>query len=125
MNLVDTNIFLEVLLQQEKNEQCKSFLSENIGAINISDFTLHSIGVILFRQNATEVFSQFISDALPKLNLLSLPKDRYGSIAKAKKKYNLDFDDAYQYIICKHYDLNFITMDRDFRNIKDIEVLFL
>ena len=60
-----------------------------------------------------------------KVNLLSLPKGKYGSIAKAKKKYNLDFDDAYQYIICKHYDLKFITMDRDFRNIKDIEVLFL
>ena len=125
MNLVDTNIFLEVLLQQEKSEKCKSFLSENMGTINISDFTLHSIGVILFKQNATEVFSQFISDTLPNVNLLSLPKDKYGNIAKAKKKHNLDFDDAYQYRICKYYDLKFITMDRDFRNIKDIEVRFL
>jgi len=49
MNLVDTNIFLEILLKQEKSEACKSFLSKNKGAINISDFTLHSIGVILFR----------------------------------------------------------------------------
>ena len=125
MHLVDTNIFLEILLQQEKSEKCKSFLSENMGNINISDFTLHSIGVILFRQNATEVFSQFVSDTLPKVSLLSLPKDEYEGIAKTKEKYTLDFDDAYQYVVCKHYDLKFITMDRDFRNIKDIEVQFL
>ncbi len=94
-----------------------------MGAINISDFTLHSIGVILFRQKAIDVFSEFISDTLPNVNLLSLPKDKYDGIAKGK--HNLDFDDSYQYRICKHYNLKFITMDRDFRNIKDIEVRFL
>ena len=49
MYLVDTNIFLEILLKQNKSESCKAFLDKNIGAISISDFTLHSIGVILFR----------------------------------------------------------------------------
>ncbi len=125
MNLIDTNIFLEILLKQEKSEACKSFLSKNIGAINISDFTLHSIGVILFRQNEEQTYLKFISDTLPKTNLLSLPKDKYDEIVNIKREYGLDFDDSYQYSICKYYDLKFITMDTDFENVKDIRIQFL
>lgn len=126
MYLVDTNIFLEILLSQEKSEVCKTFLSENMGNINISDFSLHSIGVILFRHNATEVFSTFIADILPKINLLSLPKDQYDQIEKAERQYGLDFDDAYQYSICKAHDLKLATMDGDFKKAREeIEVLFL
>ena len=49
MYLIDTNVFPEVLLAQEKRELCKNFLNANIGSLYISDFSLHSIGVILFR----------------------------------------------------------------------------
>ena len=31
MFLVDTNIFLEILLEQDKKESCKKFLINNIG----------------------------------------------------------------------------------------------
>ena len=49
MFLADTNIFLEVLLAGNKAEACKAFLARNSVKIHISDFSLHSIGVILFR----------------------------------------------------------------------------
>jgi hypothetical protein len=49
MFLADTNIFLEILLAGDKAETCKNFLSQNLGKIHISDFSLHSVGVILFR----------------------------------------------------------------------------
>ncbi len=125
MYLVDTNIFLEILLKQDKSETCKSFLSKNIGAINISDFTLHSIGIILFRQNEEQTFLKFILDTLPKTNLISLPKDKYNEIINIKRKFDLDFDDSYQFSICKHFDLKFITMDQDFKEVRDIEIRFL
>lgn len=48
MYLADTNIFLEVLLAQDKRKECKNLLEENRGKLSISDFSLHSIGVILF-----------------------------------------------------------------------------
>lgn len=35
--LIDTNIFLEILLDQEKKEQCKIFLNKNINQLYISD----------------------------------------------------------------------------------------
>lgn len=47
MYLIDTNIFLEILLNQDKKEICKNFLSENFNLLHISDFSIHSIGVIL------------------------------------------------------------------------------
>lgn len=47
MFLVDTNIFLEILPGQEKKTICKEFLDDNAGNLNISDFSLHSLGVIL------------------------------------------------------------------------------
>jgi len=38
MFLVDTNVFLEILLKQDKREDCKKFLDNNIGNLNITDF---------------------------------------------------------------------------------------
>ena len=125
MILIDTNIFLEILLEQDKSEICKKFLNENIGVLNISDFTLHSIGVILFKQNKEDTFLQFISDTLPKTNLLSLPKNNYEEIINAKNKVGLDFDDGYQYSICKLLNLEFVTMDQDFNKVKDIKIHYL
>lgn len=76
MYLIDTNIFLEILLQQEKNNICKSFLDENIDKLYISDFSLHSIGVILFRNNKEEIFNNFISDILPNITIKTFAKDK-------------------------------------------------
>ena len=60
MYLVDTNIFLEILLQQNKSKNCKLFLDKNSGVLNISDFFLHSIGVILFRNKKEKIFLKFM-----------------------------------------------------------------
>lgn len=125
MYLIDTNIFLEILLQQDKSKNCKLFLDKNIGSINISDFSLHSIGVILFKNNKENIYLKFIYDSLQKIELLSLPKNSYSELNAIKKKYNLDFDDSYQYSICKYHNLKLITMDNDFKKIKDIKIQFL
>ena len=125
MFLVDTNVFLEILLTQDKKEICKKFLDENIGNLHISDFSLHSIGVILFRYNKEIVFQKFVNDVLPTTELLSLPAELYGEVVNAKKKLNLDFDDAYQYRVASYYGLKVVTMDRDFERINDVDILFL
>ncbi len=56
MYLFDTNIFLEILLNQSKSGLCKEYLNEKAESINISDFSLHSIGVILFRYDKSNVY---------------------------------------------------------------------
>ena len=118
MYLVDTNIFLEILLKQDKSQDCKDFLGNNLDQLNITDFSLHSIGVILFRQKEDELFSKFLIDTLPKVHLTALPKDQYQVLTENRQKLKLDFDDAYQYSVCKHYGFKLVTMDQDFKKSK-------
>ena len=73
MYLIDSSVFLEVLLTQEKSKICKDFLDLNIDKLHISDFSLHSIGVILFRNKKEEIFQSFVTDAIPNVMIVSLP----------------------------------------------------
>jgi hypothetical protein len=73
--LAGTNIFLEILLDQEKRSSCEAFLQSNIGKISLSDFSLHSVGVILFRVGKEDIFTDFANDVLPLINILSLPEE--------------------------------------------------
>jgi predicted nucleic acid-binding protein len=126
MYLVDTNIFLEILLTQEKQEVCRKFLEVNVGSLYISDFSLHSIGVILFRNNREEVFKKFLKDIIPNLEITTLPKVSYEDLAEIKKKSGLDFDDAYQYQVAKDRDLKIVTMDKDFKKVgKKADILYI
>jgi predicted nucleic acid-binding protein len=125
MFLVDTNIFLEVILSQDKKEDCKNFLNKNIGKINITDFSLHSICIILLRYVKEDIFQKFIKDVLPNVKILSLPLELYSEIVSIKRRLNLDFDDIYQYSVAKFYKLKLVTMNRDFKKVKDIEIIFI
>ncbi len=64
MFLIDTNIFLEVLLGQENKEACKEFLDTNVGNQYISDFSIHSIGIILFKNDKENTFRTFLDDVI-------------------------------------------------------------
>ncbi|PNS00309.1 DNA-binding protein [Petrotoga mexicana DSM 14811] len=125
MFLVDTNVFLEILLNQDKKDDCKAFLNNNIGNLNITDFSLHSIGVILFRYGKEDIFRRFVEDVMPNTKLLFLPMELYREVVNVRKILKLDFDDAYQYSIAKYHGLKVVTMDKDFERIKDVETLFL
>ena len=119
MYLVDTNIFLEILLSQDKSGDCKEILTGNINSIFISDFSLHSIGVILFRYRKEAIFNDFIEDVLPRIEVVSLPKEAYRQLSEYRDAYNLDFDDSYQCKLAEERGLMIVTMDKDFERVKD------
>jgi len=125
MFLLDSNIFLAVLLNEKKDAACKEFLQDNQGKLCISDFTLHSIGVVLLRLGKTALFKKFLEDALPLLSLVTLPLELYKDIPAVKDQNGLDFDDAYQYLVARHAGLTIVTLDRDFVKISDVKVKFL
>jgi len=125
MKLIDTNIFLEILLNQEKENKCKAFLENTTGEIYISDFSLHSIGVLLFKSGKPRIFSEFLNDTLVNIPLISLSIDLYDLTLQAKERFNLDFDDAYQFAIAKENGLSIVTLDKDFKRVKGIEVKYL
>ncbi len=125
MYLIDTNIFLEVLLKQEHSNKCKTFLDENIGTLSISDFSIHSIGIILFNYKEENIFFRFIEDIVSNVNTLSLPTEYYKNVIETRKEYFLDFDDSYQFNLAKVNNLSLVTLDKDFKKIKDKRIVFL
>lgn len=63
--LVDTNIFLEVLLEQTRSDEAKELLAKNdTHDFFISDFSLHSIGLVLLKRSKAETFRDFLSDMM-------------------------------------------------------------
>lgn len=124
--IVDTNIFIEILFEQKEGSKCELFLNNHIEEMSISDFSLHSIGVICLRNKKGELFGKFCADVLPNIPILSLSRDVYSEIPSFSKKMNLDFDDTYQALIAKEFDLRIATLDSDFKKVsKFIKVEFL
>ncbi|HOX76260.1 MAG TPA: PIN domain-containing protein [Candidatus Cloacimonadota bacterium] len=115
--LVDTNVWLERLLDQEKSEITSSFLnSTTTDSIFVSDFSIHSIGVILSRLKKYNVFEKFLHDLFinGQIELLSLYSVDLLNVIENIKKYKFDFDDSYQYTVAQKFDLTIVTFDRDF-----------
>src|SRR6266446_9779111 len=95
--LVDTNIFLEVLLEQARTEEAKDFLSEvSNHDFFISDFSLHSIGLILLRRNKADAFRKFLADMIlgAGTKVAFLKADEMVGVINHAATFNLDFDDA-------------------------------
>ena len=121
--LVDTNIWLERLLNQERSLEVKEFLDNSPSElIIISDFSLHSIGVIMSNLKKYEKYAIFIDDLFNHGEVTQLALDPQGTkeVMSYIEKSNLDFDDSYQYCLSKKYGLEIVSFDQDFlkNNIK-------
>ena len=115
--LVDTNIWLERLLDQEKSDiVSKLFDLVPTDELFVSDFSMHSIGVILSRLKRYDVFERFIDDLFINGQIESLTLDTMDllDVVGNIQKYNLDFDDSYQFSVAQKYDLTILTFDKDF-----------
>ena len=110
--------FLEILLAQDNRDQCRAFLEGNWQETFISDFSLHSIGVILFRTDRADLFGRFCDEMPPSLEILSLPKTAYDTLPGVRANHGLDFDDAYQYGVAREFGLVIVTQDTDFKAVE-------
>jgi len=121
--LVDTNVWLERFLDQEKSVIASKFFDLiPTDSLLVSDFSIHSIGVILSRLKKYDIFEKFINDLFinGQIELLSLDSSDLLDVIENIQKYRLDFDDSYQYSVAQKYDLTIITFDKDF-NAKGIK----
>lgn len=115
--LLDTNIGLERLLDQEKLTLVADFLDRIASSnISISDFALHSIGVILTKLNKLDILIKLVNDLFINgmVEVLSLGVEDIETIKENIITFNLDFDDSYQYTLAKKYGLTLVTFDSDF-----------
>jgi uncharacterized protein len=121
--LVDTNVWLVRLLDQEKSGVAQKFF-DSISPVNIfvSDFAIHSIGVILSKLKKLDVLSRFIDDLFinGQIEQLSLDTSDLMNVVANIKRFKFDFDDSYQYTVAQKYDLTIVTFDKDF-NVKGIK----
>lgn len=114
--LVDTNIFLEVFLQQQNNSQAyKFFDNAQPESIYISKFSFHSILVILNRKNLQTQCLYFLEKFIPDINIVELNNNELIDLQKRViTNTGLDFDDAYQYLCARNHDLQLVSFDKDF-----------
>ena len=115
--LIDTNIFLEVILEQAKAEEAQALLVKTEEhEFFISDYALHSIGLLLFRQKQHHVFQEFVNDMMFQAGMMvaSLSVEDMVSVIEVAQRFGLDFDDAYQYAVAEKYGLTIVSFDADF-----------
>ena len=117
MYLLDTNIWLERLLNQENSAVVGDLLPPlSPTEICLTDFTLHSIGVICDRLKQIEIFQQFVQDVVidGNVQIVGVPLDTLGDVVKAIDQFNVDFDDAYQLVAARNIPASIVSFDRDF-----------
>jgi predicted nucleic acid-binding protein len=115
--LLDTNIFLEVMLNQSRAVECQRLLSQTqTHEMHLTDFSLHSIGCHLFRRKKAADFKRFFNDivAMGGIGIASVAERQYDRVADAAVQHALDFDDAYPYTAAQELGLALISFDTDF-----------
>ena len=124
MYLVDTNIFLEVLLQGPRKDECRGFLNllkdGKKGGV-ITDFAVHSIIVIMGNQNKFKELKIFLSSLTAYKGLhvynTSLADEIFATEIATEQK--MDMDDAIQYSIAQAIKAEAImSFDKHFNNLK-------
>lgn len=116
MYLLDTNIWLELLLGQERAGEVKAMFSRaDMSAFAMTDFTLYSTGLLLARHGKEGAFHRFVQDTLASgVRVVRLPPTELPTRIAEGRAHGLDFDDAYQYAACRLHDLRLVSFDRDF-----------
>lgn len=125
--LIDANIFLEILLDQPKKDQCAALFyklaSGEISAI-VTDFVVDSIVVKLEHRKRTPIeIKRFLQ------NLNSFKGLKVYSVSLAEKiaaidlmqQYKLDFDDSLQAQAAMSNNVSeIISFDGDFDSVKEL-----
>jgi predicted nucleic acid-binding protein len=115
--LVDTNIWLELLLEQEKAESVRQFFEKtNPQSLAITEFSLYSICIILCKLNKDGLLADFIKDTIEDSGVLQvrLALQDIKEIIAIRSRFYLDFDDAYQYAAASKMQFELVSFDSDF-----------
>lgn len=117
MYLVDTNVWLERLLDQQRSQEVGLFLERTPPErLCLTDFSFHSIGIILTRLKQSSALVNFVRDIFIEGGVLLVhlePEDTAG-LVQIMERYQLDFDDAYQYLAAEKHRLSLVSFDSDF-----------
>lgn len=124
MILIDTNIFIELLLDQEKSSQCQKFLAKaSRGEIKcvVTSFTVHAVeGLLTQKSKKIENFLKNIEKSTG-IQVIQTEIGREREISKIAQESELDFDDSLQLSTARRTGAEkIVSFDSDFDN-KDVE----
>lgn len=124
---IDSNVFLELELDQEHADECEAFLNKvRMGLLRAVTTCFHIDSILIIMENygsSPENLRIFLSSLLGykglEVYLLTL-LDRI-SATKCMDKLNLDLDDAIAYWVMKRFNIDkIISYDKHFDSVKDI-----
>lgn len=127
MYFIDANIFLELLLDQEKADDCEAFLEKvRDGSLKAAttDFIIDSIVLVMEKEGKKpSELSLFLSSLIGYRGLETYFLSLYDRIQATKhmQKFGLDFDDstAYQAMRSLHTD-QAVSFDKHFDKITNV-----
>lgn len=122
--MVDTNIFLEVMLSRSKREECKKLLAmlrDGKAKGIVTDFTVHSIMVLMDRFKKLEELKTFLLSLMAHKGLYvytTSVADEVNAVESAEES-KLDVDDAIQYGTALSVNADaIISFDKHFDNLE-------
>ncbi len=117
MILLDTNIFLELLLDQKKANQCERLLeqvAEGKIEVVVTRFSVHAVEAIIGKSKDVAKFLRNV-DASTGLLVYDTGNSDEMAATILQEKTKLDFDDALQYYVAKKLGVSpIVTFDSDF-----------
>jgi len=120
MYLVDTNIFLEVMLSRGRKDECKRFLGllrDGRASGVVTDFSVHSIMVVLDSLGRRQALRTFLASLAGYRGLhihYTTLADEVRAVDLAER-HHLDIDDAVQYAVAISTRAQaIVSFDRDF-----------
>lgn len=122
MLLIDTNIFLEVMLAQTKRKACMEFLNsvrEGKRKAAVTDFTIYSIMIILDGRGKLRELDRFLRSLSMYKGLTPYAtslEDKVDAVELAASG-EFDVDDAVQYASARSLRAKaVVSLDKDFDN---------
>ena len=115
--LIDSNVFLEVLLEQADSDAAEEFLARSDQHdFFVSDFSLHSICLIVLRHKSLTLLETFLADTILSGSVaqISIPALELNDVLNNMHLLKLDFDDSYQYTLAEKNGLTLVSFDKDF-----------
>lgn len=127
MFFIDTNIFLEIELEDKRKEDCellfRKILNEKEKGL-VSDFIVYSILIELTEKSTLKKARGFLNflDIMKNIEIFIPDKETLFSAMKFVEKYKLDFDDALV-VSCmiSNKIKKLVSFDKDFDRVKEIK----
>ncbi len=117
MYLLDTCIWMEVLLEQAQAADVSALLKQAPRKLLfISEFSLYGIGNRLVYLKQHREMDTFVRDVILEggLRVIRIPPSDLHRVTAAAVEFKLDFDDAYQHAAAEIHGFKIVSFDRHF-----------